>query len=720
MVSSEPVLSSTSAATTSKSSEANSKTMEDQLATSTSTTQEDINNDNATRPISPTGSGSGGYSSDSSAEAVDVSKLDPATLKARIKAQVEYYFSQQNLNRDAYMISQMDSDGFIPVSVIANFRKVSKLTDSEEMIADAIADSTICQLSEDKSKIKTLWKRPARTTIILREVPEDTKEEDIQSLFQDTEFAVQSVRSEVGQSWFVTMETEEDAKNAVIHLIGKTLHGQAVKARLKSEAIRPLPQIVQQYGAVPPGSYAPYYGYGNMVNYSQVQNWGYQVDPSQAQQAGSANASQGGAGNRANRSMSGKYSGSSGSQRQGRGAGNSSGDRRRSTSATASGSGSQYGDAQSYSYASGTGSRGGSRRAGAPGSSQNRKKSNKGPSNSTQQGPGAKRQGSVQAKPPVFKPQDFPSLSGRKSVSDEKKPSIDAEVSPEIPAGETPVVEQQQEQQQASVTTSESDAQKTSWAAAVAKAPPTPRPTPAASAPASSKDAPAEQQQSQETQQPSGNTQDKSPSPSRSSPEQTTPAKDVGEGAASAGAASGSTVSSLASEGATGVRNGFDKPAERPKRGWEKPGMISKAKVSDVKEIVSDVIDSATEEVEDEVVESVKQQKSAQAQPAAGQDEQAEEAEEGQQAQEKSEVNASGAKDESSDSSAGNASWGAKKSFADIIKSKPTAQQTTTLAPAQAPAAIAAVSKPNLVSTGSKSDGNWRSSQQPPSRPGRQ
>ena len=201
---------------------------------------------------------SGGYSSDSSSDLVDVSQLDPATLKVRIKAQVEYYFSQQNLNRDAFMISHMNADGYIGVAVIASFKKVRHLTDDIGMIVDAVADSTVCELNEDKSMLKTSWKRPARTTIIIRDVKEEAVETDIYGLFEDAEFKIVSARSDVGQTWFVTMEHEEDAKNAVLHLLGKSLLGQTVKARLKSEALRPLQTQGSGRSATAPGYFAPY------------------------------------------------------------------------------------------------------------------------------------------------------------------------------------------------------------------------------------------------------------------------------------------------------------------------------------------------------------------------------------------------------------------------------------------------------------------------------
>lgn len=49
-------------------------------------------------------------------------------LKQLLQHQLEYYFSRENLAHDAYLISQMDSDQFVPIATIANFNQIKKLT----------------------------------------------------------------------------------------------------------------------------------------------------------------------------------------------------------------------------------------------------------------------------------------------------------------------------------------------------------------------------------------------------------------------------------------------------------------------------------------------------------------------------------------------------------------------------------------------------------------
>lgn len=44
--------------------------------------------------------------------------LDNAQLLEAVKKQVEYYFSKENLQSDAYLTSQMDAQMTVPIAVV--------------------------------------------------------------------------------------------------------------------------------------------------------------------------------------------------------------------------------------------------------------------------------------------------------------------------------------------------------------------------------------------------------------------------------------------------------------------------------------------------------------------------------------------------------------------------------------------------------------------------
>lgn len=78
---------------------------------------------------------------------------------------------------------------------------------------------------------------------------------------------IKSIRSDVGDTWFVTMDSEDDALNTILALRGKTFEGKAIKARLKSENLLrsffPVPTAAEVQPTAAVAASAPY-GLGGM------------------------------------------------------------------------------------------------------------------------------------------------------------------------------------------------------------------------------------------------------------------------------------------------------------------------------------------------------------------------------------------------------------------------------------------------------------------------
>lgn len=67
-----------------------------------------------------------------------VAHLNEDQLKTKLKIQLEYYFSRENLNQDRYLRSQMDSDQYVPIKVVASFPKISQLTSDLDLIIQVL------------------------------------------------------------------------------------------------------------------------------------------------------------------------------------------------------------------------------------------------------------------------------------------------------------------------------------------------------------------------------------------------------------------------------------------------------------------------------------------------------------------------------------------------------------------------------------------------------
>ncbi|KAK8792815.1 hypothetical protein WA158_004979 [Blastocystis sp. Blastoise] len=150
-----------------------------------------------------------------------------------IKKQVEFYFSKENLSADPHLVSQMNESYFVPLSVILGFKKITQLTSNMEDLIEAIKDSPSVILNENQTMIKPNIKLE-RKTIILRDIASDVPKEEIEELFKGLG-TIESLKSDVGNTWFLTMDSEDTAVNALLELKNRKFRDQAVKARLKSE-----------------------------------------------------------------------------------------------------------------------------------------------------------------------------------------------------------------------------------------------------------------------------------------------------------------------------------------------------------------------------------------------------------------------------------------------------------------------------------------------------
>lgn len=69
-------------------------------------------------------------------------------LKQALAAQLEYYFSRENLANDTYLLSQMDGDQYVPIWTVANFNQIKKLTTDIKLITEVLKESPNVQVIE--------------------------------------------------------------------------------------------------------------------------------------------------------------------------------------------------------------------------------------------------------------------------------------------------------------------------------------------------------------------------------------------------------------------------------------------------------------------------------------------------------------------------------------------------------------------------------------------
>lgn len=89
------------------------------------------------------------------------SMLPPEMLALRdsILKQIEYYFSDENLQTDHYLISQMDDQGWVSISIIADFKRVKRMSTDIRFILDALQNSQAVEVQAGKVRKRENWSK---------------------------------------------------------------------------------------------------------------------------------------------------------------------------------------------------------------------------------------------------------------------------------------------------------------------------------------------------------------------------------------------------------------------------------------------------------------------------------------------------------------------------------------------------------------------------------
>ncbi|KAF2324141.1 hypothetical protein GH714_008072 [Hevea brasiliensis] len=112
-------------------------------------------------PVAPTGSFRGGHPPRfmpyPTSPGAPLLPQETPSLRESIIRQIDYYFSDENLKTDHYLISLMDGQGWVPISTIADFNRVKKMTTDILFILDALQSSSTVEVQGDKIRRRDEW-----------------------------------------------------------------------------------------------------------------------------------------------------------------------------------------------------------------------------------------------------------------------------------------------------------------------------------------------------------------------------------------------------------------------------------------------------------------------------------------------------------------------------------------------------------------------------------
>lgn len=113
-------------------------------------------------------------------------------LKQKVVQQVEFYFSDSNLPTDKYLMKfvKKDPEGFVPIPVVASFRKVKSLVSNHSLVAAALRTSSQLVVSEDGKKVRRLHpltdtdiEEVQSRTVVAENLPSDYSIQNLEKLF---------------------------------------------------------------------------------------------------------------------------------------------------------------------------------------------------------------------------------------------------------------------------------------------------------------------------------------------------------------------------------------------------------------------------------------------------------------------------------------------------------------------------------------------------------
>jgi hypothetical protein len=165
--------------------------------------------------------------------------IDEDACVAALITQLDYYFSLSNLQTDAYLVSQMNPQKYVPIDVICQFNKVRYLTTDRRLILTAMRHCSNLVLDSTETMVKPAHLKAERTTLILRDVHPSVTVDDIQALFTNSDAPAQPtfIRPEVDATWFLTFPSEDACVETCFWLTTQTLKDQQVHCRVKSETV---------------------------------------------------------------------------------------------------------------------------------------------------------------------------------------------------------------------------------------------------------------------------------------------------------------------------------------------------------------------------------------------------------------------------------------------------------------------------------------------------
>eukprot|EP00796_Vickermania_ingenoplastis_P004024 gene4024-2878_t len=121
---------------------------------------------------------------------IHLSSIMSDSVAEKLRRQVEFYFSDVNIAKDVFLRSKVseDAEGFVPLSVLLTFNRVSSLSKEASVLADALRSSTKLVLNNEGTAVRRKDPLPEsiqtdEQTVYVKPVPPTSTLEELTTFF---------------------------------------------------------------------------------------------------------------------------------------------------------------------------------------------------------------------------------------------------------------------------------------------------------------------------------------------------------------------------------------------------------------------------------------------------------------------------------------------------------------------------------------------------------
>lgn len=158
-------------------------------------------------------------------------------LVSKMVGVLDDLFKPENMADNYQLQNLLAKQQFIKIDDLPSFSAVADVTEKREIILEAVK-LIPSRVTLNEKEDFLLPKIPHhRTTLILRDLPEDATPEEVKELLMNKECGrVKEIHPDVNKTWFVTFANEEECVKTALWVQTKAkFRGQNVRCRIKSE-----------------------------------------------------------------------------------------------------------------------------------------------------------------------------------------------------------------------------------------------------------------------------------------------------------------------------------------------------------------------------------------------------------------------------------------------------------------------------------------------------